>query len=783
MPLQSIVYGVVAQHVSFGSRLISSPATIAMLCAVGVLCAYIAGGILGVGTAEHEFEFSPLDEPWFQYLSPALDTPFSLSRSPSSLVARSVLTRASGRRGVLRELAAACGAATAGLAISVLWRLGIPLLPSALAVLAMALGPTFWWRGVVWTPGGWAPIFGLLAALAVARWLERRTAAAGMLATLLAGLAVADDATWLVFLPPAAIFLWDRRRTSAQRLGVAAVGALILCCAAFPMLSIADLISRAQWGPEAPANPPAIWAVVTGRAANGTSWRVESHAGTLTASITALPRALSRECGPLGIGLLLVGVACVSRCRQHRLVALTLLSALIVRYGCFASSNPGVGGVPVALALWGCIGVGLRFVRDSIGPTAGSLVIAVLSMLMGAFPVISASHDSHGSSPENQLSPVSQASKLTLDQLPPNLAFVSYSRRADAALAVTSEICKRPLVIFPQHTPELDQALAWGQPLLAWVGSRALLEPIGFLFARDPDANSQLVRMVGRRPCTSLSSSGWTDVSAVTDDVAIGVWVTSYDERQGRTVLYLSGPDRIEVHPLDRYSRRVTAIVLQPSVAPPDEVREAEAALGNSGDASRDWPVTRITIPAALRPAVYSLGLSATPRRAVARPQGTAPVEVCGNAAGHDPVLSGSIPATAVLDMSQNDLFGPGWYTPEGAGTSPWRWTSMSDSWIRVRLARPGRTWVAVTASALAPLKFSPKIGITVNACQIPAKPMQDGPTDTSWLVEAGCWRTGINALRIRSNPILSPSALGTSRDARSMGAAVSKIQLERRSR
>jgi hypothetical protein len=125
----------VSLRLPLDTRLSCSAKLPAALCVAGLLCAYFAGGILGVGAAEREYEFSPLDPPHRQYLIPTLDTPFGIVSAPSSLVGRGVLAVARGRRGALTELAAVLAAVTAGLAVLTLSRLGLPILPSVLASL------------------------------------------------------------------------------------------------------------------------------------------------------------------------------------------------------------------------------------------------------------------------------------------------------------------------------------------------------------------------------------------------------------------------------------------------------------------------------------------------------------------------------------------------------------------------------------------------------------------------------------------------------------------------
>ena len=146
----------------------------AVIAAVGLAACltYLSGAALGIGTSDRDHVFVPADPPSAQSLLPALDTPYVVAWSPSSLAGRGSIAIAKGRRTALRDFAAVASA----LAIVALgmWlsTAGVPWYPALFAMLAMGASATFWWRGIYWSADALSPALALTAAWAGWRWLQ-----------------------------------------------------------------------------------------------------------------------------------------------------------------------------------------------------------------------------------------------------------------------------------------------------------------------------------------------------------------------------------------------------------------------------------------------------------------------------------------------------------------------------------------------------------------------------------------------------------------------------------
>ena len=186
-----------------------------MVAAIGVtVCvAYLAGGARGIGVSERDRVFSPADPEAVQLSLPARDVPIDSRPTISNLAGRLSLDVALGRRTALRDLAAV--ATALAIAAFGVWLLAIniPLFITALAMLCVAMGPTFWGRGISWTHDALTPALALMALWATARWFStrRRGFAAAAVAVAIAAVMdrrfdVVDSSTQVLTFRPVAEF-------------------------------------------------------------------------------------------------------------------------------------------------------------------------------------------------------------------------------------------------------------------------------------------------------------------------------------------------------------------------------------------------------------------------------------------------------------------------------------------------------------------------------------------------------------------------------------------------
>jgi hypothetical protein len=143
--------------------------------AVTVCVAYLSGGARGIGVSDRDRVFSPADSADLQVEMPARDVPIDQLPTISNLTGRFALAIALGRRSALRDLAAVAAALAVAAFGAWLMATGIPVFITALAMMAMAAGATFWGRGISWSFDALAP-----ALICISLWLAvrgRRTTA------------------------------------------------------------------------------------------------------------------------------------------------------------------------------------------------------------------------------------------------------------------------------------------------------------------------------------------------------------------------------------------------------------------------------------------------------------------------------------------------------------------------------------------------------------------------------------------------------------------------------
>ena len=230
-----------------------------------------------------------------------------------------------------------------------------------------------------------------------------------------------------------------------------------------------------------------------------------------------------------------------------------------------------------------------------------------------------------------------------------------------------------------------------------------------------------------------------------------------------------------------RQPPRVTSI--EPRSIPFEVVATAPDAAGiaaltqSSAPAPIDLLSTiHIAATGRLEPVVTTL--DSAPFAAVASAEGVVS-RFCGGGLRGSPTLGRAETASAVVLMSEDAPFGPGWHTVE-ADPDFYRWTAAPDAGVRVSVGRTGPVRITVTATPASRPAQHPSIGLTVNACRLDRQAMAASQGDYEWIAGESCWRAGMNLLWIHVTPLVSPASLFKTHDTRLLGARIGAIRLAR---
>jgi len=708
---------------------------------VVVLLVFLASAARGVGTAERDYWFSPTDHPWAQSMLPALDSPYAAPWSPSALAGRASMAIALGRRTALRDLGAvASAAAVTALGLCLLGS-GLPLLPVLLAMIGMAAGSTFWWRGVYWTADALSPALALAAAWAGWRWTVTRRPVFGGAAGVAAALAMVEDPAWLACLPAAVLFSWPRVPSRTHRVAALAASALVGACALWPVLARTAVARRAPWAVLAGLEPPSslpLWADLI---------------DIRQPSVGSLAADLSREFTPLGVALLIIGVGVLWSIRDSRRGLAMLVAGLIGWQWFIPHSSFESVGVPVAVAGWAAVAVALRWVRQAMPPQSGRALIVLIGLLMIGEPVATRARLGTLGTDQRSEQQARMAYGFKVSDLPAGAAIVAESRRVDAALLLSSQRAGTPAAIIPQHLASLEAVVNRGRPLFAFSNGRANLAPFGFLFERSRAGAVEVAAVVGRTRCADLTPGEWADVSLLLATGSFIVHGAGPGTAPGGVILRLTDAEPA------RFA----------SIEPRSIPYFLETATGGA-------TTLRITETGRTSPVTFTF--VTIPHNAVATAEGHSPVMICPGLQDGDPAL-GRNPAAMVSLPMTSAAFGPGWHSAE-ADPDPFRWTAAPRSSMRITVAPAGPIHVTITATPAARSAQKPAIEFVVNTCAFPAQPMSPGQGDYEWHVPSHCWRPGPNQLWVGVTPLVSPAALSGSPDMRLLGARVGAVRLAR---
>jgi hypothetical protein len=308
--------------------------------------------------------------------------------------------------------------------------------------------------------------------------------------------------------------------------------------------------------------------------------------------------------------------------------------------------------------------------------------------------------------------------------------------------------------------------MASGRTIAALPEGRRHLERYGFIFERAWAGNAPLFIVAGHLPCVTIEDGKWTDVSAILAADAFVIHGTSPDTAPGGVVFRATGPITI-----DRLEPRTVTYELNAANAGEEGLTELAAATSNI----RGGAALAFRVPFTGRPSPVTVHFDQPPVAAVATADDPTPVRLCAGPASADLMLGRSAAATASIAMGAAPPFGPGWHSPE-RDPDIFRWTAATAAGVRVTMAPPGPVRVTITASPAARPPQQPSIGLSVNGCRLPSRPMPAGQGDYEWDVDAACWRSGANQIWIHTGPLMTPGG----HDSRQLGARIGAIRLTR---
>lgn len=297
-------------------------------------------------------------------------------------------------------------------------------------------------------------------------------------------------------------------------------------------------------------------------------------------------------------------------------------------------------------------------------------------------------------------------------------------------------------------------------------------------------------RLIGWEPCLTLPAGEWVDVRTAALAGGVAGWLSAPEDRltlyttarRDRPVgLWLGGAERTGATDAIDVSSGQARYRL--------ESEEDRAELERQLDRDQppqdvDWStadlVQRVQVA---RRGPLSVELGEVPAQAYARFESTAStdagLELCGTLSG-EPRFVADGPSATTVELAQLDAIGWGWHDLEGEGAGSFRWSDGAEGGLLLQLNRGGQIRVDVDASSVAADLGDDEVTITllVNGRDVADHPMAGGPQTYQWLVPAAQWKTGMNRLGLRVSSAVTPAAIGTGDDQRSLGLALRRLEL-----
>lgn len=731
-------------------------AWLAVLVAVGLVAwlGFHSGAVQGVGAAEQDEVFSPTVATWAQAIPPAHDSPYAAPWTPSSVAGRASITVALGRRTALRDFASVSSAATVVVFGLLLTTAGLPAFPVLLTMVAMAAGATFWARGTIWTPDALSPLLALCAQFAAWRWTRTRRAWPGIAAVPCAALALAEDPAWMPLVAAAAVFVWQRRSGTNRGLalgGLVTIGA----CAAIPFFTTAAIARGLSWAPGIEA--PGAWA----------SWAYASSA-LPSPSFDRLTTGLAPEFTPLGLVLVVIGVAVAGRSPGLRAPLGVLVAGLLIWRWVLPSNAPTTA---LVLCGWAAVATTLTWLQATVASHGRTLAVIAALLLVGEPALTRGRLDTLGANVAF-LENAATALRFNAADLPEGAALVSETRRMDAMIRLSSQIAGHPASFAPQDGTALAGVAAAGRPVVAFSGGRDHLGRYGVLFERSWIGATGTFSVVGQVPCARLEAGRWDDVTLLVANGGFILHGATPHQAPGGIVMRLADPQPVQFAASDP---RTIPYELGPTVHDGAVgISDLDRVIAGRGQ----WPLSTLAIRNTERPVPVTFRFQSAPVAAVATAADDHAVMLCPVPVAADPTLGSATMATSV-PLLDGRFFGPGWHTPE-SDPDVFRWTAEPDALVRISVAPVSAVQVTITATPAARANGRPTLGLSVNHCALSAAAMPPGQNDYSWDVGRECLQPGANALWLHAVPTVSAASLGTGPDTRPLGARIGAIRIRR---
>ena len=290
-----------------------------------------------------------------------------------------------------------------------------------------------------------------------------------------------------------------------------------------------------------------------------------------------------------------------------------------------------------------------------------------------------------------------------------------------------------------------------------------------------------VARLVGWEPCVSTPAGEWVDAGVAAAAGGLGTRLPAGD---GALVVYLAGQVErpVRVRPADAAQGLVVTAY---RLVDADQRADLRDQLQTDGapfgavvmDASH---VRRLELTAA---GALAVELGEVPTAAYARYDpgvaGPAAIPLCGPVSG-EPRFAPGAPLVTTLPVADLQTNGWGWHGPERDARGSFRWSDGVETELLVHLIRIGSIRVEIDASAAAVDLTGESVTVTlvVNDAELPPQVMGRDIQTYAWRVPAMAWKTGMNRVGLRVSAAVSPSVLGLSDDARTLGMSLRRLAL-----
>ena len=706
----------------------------------------------------------------------------------------------------MNGLSALLGAVAVALVYLASRRAGAGRAAAAAMALACGFGDAFW------TKSEYAKGYTLQAALvaggflALLRWDDSRTPRNLLLAIAVFALSVGNHLTVISLLPALVVFVLvtDARALLRPRTIALAAVIVLLGFAQYGLI----FVRTAQHAPylEAQAtNLSELWAVMTAR-------RFAHEIGAFTWSALAskriplVGRLIWREIGAAGTGLVLIGLVLLIG-RRPRVALLFGLGAFgVAALTANMGSNEDEGFLLSTFVLLAVIAsVGLESIVGAAcrAPRIVAVVLATICCLAPPGMQLAAnalSHDRRGETFEIQyfdalFGVLPQKAAIVAEEYRVNM-MVLYKLLGEEAAG------GRDIQAISSDSAVAKRYFDAGYQVLAFQAGKQRLTDAGFrLEPFKPFADAAGALLVGRRPvyrvanagiCTQMGNRGWMDITEMARPSGrLRVKIDDFHPFDSSVTVYAAAASAIEPALMEPGGAGVAAMTVESfrhgsaESAAPLAARLASDGLTLPAAALAAPFITRAEVRVNDKGAysfyTIDLGVAATWVRGRAIVDRDEPYRA--NVCSHELAAVDGWSANAAgvrLDAEASTVvFGAGWYPPERrAHGEAFRWTTEQAQLV-VPVAMPRDATLSIAAEPFTyPNRVSEAVELVVNGHAAGVRALGNAPGMLAWSVPREFWRTGLNAVVFRVTGATSPAATLGSSDRRTLGMAVTAIEL-----